>query len=68
MKKGELYIGRWQFKLGIIAMYYRPREYMAQFGILKLIEIPSVGETIQPKHYKGFWFTKTFNFDGFGIN
>ena len=37
-----------------------------QFGLFKLLERPPVGEVLQKKHYKGFYFLVTWQpWDGF---
>lgn len=67
-KKGLLQIGKWHFKFGIIPVYWRTHGYIFHFGIFKLKEMPYIGETIQPKNYKGFWLRKEFEWKGFEIN
>ena len=66
MKKGEIQIGKWHFKFGMIPVYYRNDCMLFHFGVFKMIGYPPEGEMIGKKHYKGFWFRKEFY--GFEIN
>ena len=69
MKKGELQLDRWHFKLGFIPIYWRRNGYMLHFGIFKMRFFPPEGHAITKECYKGFWFRKEFGqFSGFEIN
>ena len=37
MKKGQIQLDKWHFKLGIIPIYWKDHEYMLHFGIFKLL-------------------------------
>ncbi len=67
-KKGQITIGKWHFKFGIIPLYQAMNLYMFHFGIFKLISFPSEGYIITKEHYKGFWLRKEFFIRGFEIN
>lgn len=67
-KKGELSMGKWHFKLGIIPIYWRRNGILIHFGIFKLISFPIEGEIISRANYKGFWIRKEFEFTGFEIS
>lgn len=49
-------MGRWHFVFRIIENYASKRGMAFDFGFFKLLEYPPVGEVVQKKHYKGFWF------------
>ena len=66
-KKGQLTIGKWHFKLGVIP-YYPTGGFLAHFGIFKLMKYSPEGEMIAKAQYKGFWFRKDFHFNGFEIS
>ena len=68
MRRGEVSIGKWSFKLGIIPIYWRNNGLMFHFGIFKLTSFPPEGEVITGKNYKGFWIRKEFEFRGIEIN
>ena len=65
MRKGELQLNKWHFKLGIIPVYYAPGVFI-HFGIFKPIDFPDEGNIWEKKHYKGFCFKKQW--EGFEIN
>lgn len=66
MKKGQLTIGKWHFKLGLVPAYWIRNGMMFHFGIFKITNYPLEGEQLTKEHYKGFWIQKTFT--GFEIN
>ena len=69
MKKGEIKIGEWHFKFGIVPIYWRPRGYMFHFGVFKVLDYPPEGQMITKAEYKGFWIRKEFDqWNGFEIN
>ncbi len=65
MKKGELTIGKWHFKLGIIPNHYS-KIILVHFGIFKLLKHPPEGWPYKEDYYKGFWWRKDWT--GFEIN
>lgn len=68
MKKGELTLGKWHFKLGFIPTYWSINGFLLHFGIFKLLSMPNEGEVITTKNYKGFWLRKHFHFSGIEIS
>ena len=69
MKKGEIQLNKWHFKLGFIPIYWRRNGYMLHCGIFKMRFFPPEGSKITKECYKGFWFRKEFGqFNGFEIN
>lgn len=68
-RKGELMLGKWMFKLGIVPLYFGPRTmYMLHFGLFKITEFPLEGDMITTRQYRGFWLRKQFFIRGFEIN
>lgn len=67
-KKGQITVGKWHFKFGIIPVFWRKRGYMFHFGIFKWISYPLQEFIITKQNYKGFWFRKEFEWQGFEIN
>lgn len=68
MKKRELRIGKWHFKFGVIHIFPAKYGYLFHLGIFKLLKYPPEGENITKTQYKGFWFRKTINWQGFEID
>jgi len=60
MKKGELTIGKWHFKLGLLprAFTLSCGKMFFHFGIFKLLSYPPEGCMIAKENYKGFWLRK----------
>lgn len=67
-KRGQLTIGRWHFKLGVISIYWERNGFLAHFGIFKLLKYPPEGEKFSKAQYKGFWLRKEFKFEGWEIS
>lgn len=65
MKKAELTIGKWHFKIGILPIYFRPGKIVVHFGVFKLLKVPNEGWPYTKDDYKGFWFRKEWS--GFDI-
>ena len=69
MKKEEIMLNKWHFKIGFIPIYWRRNGYMLHFGIFKMLKLPDEGDIVSTQHYKGFWVRKEFGeSDGFEIN
>jgi len=68
MKKGQIQINKWHFKLGIIPLYQANNLFMIHFGIFKLFKYPQEGMIITKDCFKGFWFRKQFHIRGFEIS
>lgn len=66
--KGVLRLDKWNFKFGIIPIYWRPGWKMFHFGIFKIVRFPPEGALFEKSHYKGFWYRKELRpWDGFEI-
>ena len=53
-------LNKWQFFFRKKDWYERPRNEQEgwryiTFGIVKIVELPEEGDTIEKKHYKGVW-------------
>lgn len=60
---------KWTFNFGFYPNVRRwGPNFVFSFGVFKIIDIPPPGEVIWKKYYKGFWFRKDININGFEIN
>lgn len=67
--KGNLTLGKWHFKLGVISTYWDNFGYMFHFGIFKLNSFPEdLGKMVDKENYTGFWFRKVIRIEGFEIS
>ena len=58
MKRGEITLGKWHFKLGFTNFYACKYAFIFHFGIFKITSYPTEGEMISKENYKGFWLRK----------
>lgn len=65
MRKGEITLGKWHFKLGFMKVMWRDDYFMFHFGIFKLLHYPPEGGEFTKEHYKGFWIRKYWS--GFDV-
>lgn len=66
--KGQITVGKWHFKFGVIPTYWHQNVMLFHFGIFKLIKYPLEGYMIDKSCYKGFWLRKQFRINGFEIS
>ena len=68
IKKGQLGVGKWHFKLGLISRPYAPNMFLLHFGIFKITSRPPEGGIITKTNYKGFWLKKDIKINDFEIS
>lgn len=68
IKKGQLSIDKWHFKLGFIPLYHMENGFLLHFGVFKITSRPPAGAKITKENYKGFWLRKEITINGFEMS